>query len=112
MVEGDGLVDVVFSGLSGLVIEEVRDEGGKPHPHCVPSAARQLARGTTGDNAAVIIGRACAIERAYRGGMPARSNDFQAVVYFVERHLAADATVTESASLTDRVTGQIARSTS
>ncbi|WP_301176653.1 restriction endonuclease [Actinomadura geliboluensis] len=38
--------------------------------------------------------------------MPARSNDFQAVVYFVERHLAADATVTESASLTDRVTGQ------
>ncbi|GAA4522552.1 hypothetical protein GCM10023191_101950 [Actinoallomurus oryzae] len=38
--------------------------------------------------------------------MPARSNDFQAVVYFVERHLAAEATVSESASLTDRVTGQ------
>jgi hypothetical protein len=38
--------------------------------------------------------------------MPARSNDFQAVVYFVQRHLAPDATVTESAQLRDRVTGQ------
>jgi hypothetical protein len=38
--------------------------------------------------------------------MPARSNDFQAVVYFIKRHLAPDATVTESAQLRDRVTGQ------
>jgi hypothetical protein len=39
--------------------------------------------------------------------VPARSNDFQAVVYFIKRHLAADATVTESAQLPDRVTGQM-----
>ncbi|TDB89802.1 hypothetical protein [Actinomadura sp. 7K534] len=39
--------------------------------------------------------------------MPARSNDFQAVVYFVKTQLAADATVVESASLHDRVTGQM-----
>ncbi|GAA2266557.1 hypothetical protein GCM10010149_03540 [Nonomuraea roseoviolacea subsp. roseoviolacea] len=39
--------------------------------------------------------------------MPARSNDFQAVVYFVKRHLAADATVSESAYLRDRITGQM-----
>ncbi|GLX92935.1 hypothetical protein [Herbidospora sp. NBRC 101105] len=38
--------------------------------------------------------------------MPARSNDFQAVVYFVERHLATNATVEESASVMDRVTGK------
>jgi hypothetical protein len=43
----------------------------------------------------------------YRGSVPARSNDFQAVVYFVERHLAADAVVQESASLPDRVTGRM-----
>ncbi|MEV5561179.1 hypothetical protein AB0L44_46735 [Nonomuraea wenchangensis] len=39
--------------------------------------------------------------------MPARSNDFQAVVYFIKKNLAADATVTESAQLRDRVTGQL-----
>ncbi|MFG1625447.1 hypothetical protein [Kribbella sp. NPDC049227] len=38
--------------------------------------------------------------------MPARSNDFQAVVYFVKKHIAPDAAVTESAMLVDRITGQ------
>ncbi|MDP4509382.1 hypothetical protein [Nonomuraea turcica] len=39
--------------------------------------------------------------------MPARSNDLQAVVYFIRKNLAADATVTESAQLRDRVTGRL-----
>ncbi|MFG1874266.1 hypothetical protein ACGFIV_05450 [Sphaerisporangium sp. NPDC049003] len=39
--------------------------------------------------------------------MPARSNDFQATVYFVQTHLASDATVTESAQLRDRITGEM-----
>ncbi|MGW0203397.1 hypothetical protein [Nonomuraea sp. NPDC003201] len=34
--------------------------------------------------------------------MPARSNDFQAVVYFIRSHVDADAVVTESAMLPDR----------
>ncbi|MGW3353265.1 hypothetical protein ACWDA3_59110 [Nonomuraea rubra] len=38
--------------------------------------------------------------------MPARSNDFQAIVYFIKKNLAPDATVTESAELPDRVTGE------
>ncbi|MGV9386196.1 restriction endonuclease [Nonomuraea sp. NPDC003707] len=38
--------------------------------------------------------------------MPARSNDFQAVVYFVKAHLDPNVTVTESASLPDRTTGK------
>jgi hypothetical protein len=38
--------------------------------------------------------------------MPARSNDFQAVVYFVKAHLDPDVIVTESASLPDRTTGE------
>ncbi|NUP03908.1 MAG: hypothetical protein HOW71_34360 [Nonomuraea sp.] len=38
--------------------------------------------------------------------MPARSNDFQAVVYFVKAHLDLDVVVTESAGLPDRTTGQ------
>lgn len=39
-------------------------------------------------------------------GMPARTNDFQAVVYFVKKHIAPDAVVKESAMLVDRVTGE------
>ncbi|SEH03447.1 Restriction endonuclease [Nonomuraea solani] len=38
--------------------------------------------------------------------MPARSNDFQAVVYFVKAHLDPDVVVTESAGLPDRTTGE------
>lgn len=38
--------------------------------------------------------------------MPPRSNDYQRVVYFIQKHLAADAEVTESAMLNDRRTGQ------
>ncbi|MET8991935.1 restriction endonuclease [Nonomuraea wenchangensis] len=39
--------------------------------------------------------------------MPARSNDFQAVVYFVKAHLDPNVTVTESASLPDRTSGKM-----
>ncbi|MFF1821481.1 hypothetical protein ACFVWG_29535 [Kribbella sp. NPDC058245] len=38
--------------------------------------------------------------------MPARTNDFQAIVYFVKKHIAADAVVRESAILADRITGE------
>jgi hypothetical protein len=37
--------------------------------------------------------------------MPQRTNDFQRLVYLVRSNLAGDATVTESAMLTDRLTG-------
>jgi hypothetical protein len=37
--------------------------------------------------------------------MPQRTNDFQRLVYLVRRNLAGDATVTESAMLTDKITG-------
>ena len=39
--------------------------------------------------------------------MPQRTNDFQAVVYFIKQHLAPDAEVTESAMLRDRQTGAL-----
>lgn len=39
--------------------------------------------------------------------MPARTNDFQSVVYFVKKHVAADAEVAESAMLRDRITGEL-----
>lgn len=38
--------------------------------------------------------------------MPRRTNDFQAVVYFIKRYLAPEAVVVESAMLRDRLTGE------
>jgi hypothetical protein len=38
--------------------------------------------------------------------MPKRTNTFQTVVYMIQRHIAEDATVTESAELVDRTTGE------
>ncbi len=37
--------------------------------------------------------------------MPARSNDFQKVVFLIQQHLAGESTVQESALLVDRLTG-------
>jgi hypothetical protein len=38
--------------------------------------------------------------------MPKRTNTFQTVVYMLQKHIAEDATVTESAELIDRTTGE------
>lgn len=38
--------------------------------------------------------------------MPARSNDFQRVIYYVRQHIAPDAVVRESVMLTDKTTGE------
>jgi hypothetical protein len=37
--------------------------------------------------------------------MPKRTNDFQRLVYLIRTNVAGDSTVTESAMLTDRLTG-------
>jgi hypothetical protein len=38
--------------------------------------------------------------------MPKRSNEFQKIVFAIKKHLASNATVTESKSLPDRITGK------
>ena len=50
--------------------------------------------------------RACVRTCAYHCFVPRRTNPFQATVFLLQKHIAGDATVTESAELIDLVSGE------